>query len=85
MGDLETGARNAKKRWPTALWIVRHGESSGNAADLRPRRNVGDALDGEATAGHHGGRRIESVPERAPPDSYVPIRRRTRQPLQVVF
>jgi 2,3-bisphosphoglycerate-dependent phosphoglycerate mutase len=32
VGDLETGAWNAKKRWPTALWIVRHGESSGNVA-----------------------------------------------------
>jgi hypothetical protein len=42
-------------------------------------------LDGESTAGHHGGRRIESVPERVHPIHAVPIRRRTRRPLQVVF
>ena len=34
---------------------------------------------------HHGGRRIESVPERVHPIHNVPIRRRTRRPLQVVF
>jgi broad specificity phosphatase PhoE len=31
IAEIETGTPNAK-RWPTALWIVRHGESSGNVA-----------------------------------------------------
>lgn len=30
--DAETPAGDVKKRWPAALWIVRHGESSGNVA-----------------------------------------------------
>ncbi len=30
--DAETRTGDAKKRWPAALWIVRHGESSGNVA-----------------------------------------------------
>lgn len=30
--DAETPTGDAKKRWPAALWIVRHGESSGNVA-----------------------------------------------------
>jgi len=30
--DAEARTGNAKQRWPATLWIVRHGESSGNVA-----------------------------------------------------
>lgn len=32
MGNAENRTGDAKQRWPATLWIVRHGESSGNVA-----------------------------------------------------